>query len=200
MYQGKHTSRDARRAPRKKRHLRWNRQFVLLVSILALLIGIVGSSLAYLLTHTDPVENTFQPSRVTCEIQEPGWRDGYSKKQNVTVKNTGDTDAYIRVAIVATWVKKDNNKEVVYPEMPVLGDDYTLSTGADWTLNGGYYYYNSAVAPGGETSVLIEACEPVAGRSPEGYSLCVDIIADAVQSSPVTAVQQAWGFVPGSST
>lgn len=197
MYQGKHTSGDSRRAPRKNRRLRWNRQFVLLVSIIALLVGIVGSSLAYLLTQTDPVQNTFQPSKVNCQIKED-FRQGGSVKENVQVKNTGDTDAYIRAALVFTWVDSQGNIAPV----AVGSGDYTLELGSDWTLGSdGYYYYNKSVAPGAQTTNLIVSCAPVSGKAPDGYTLCVDVIADAIQSKGLSSsnqkpVVEVWGVDP----
>lgn len=193
MYQGKHTSHDCRRAPRKNRRLRWNRQFVLLVSIIALLVGIVGSSLAYLVTKTDPVQNTFQPSRVTCRIDEEFDK---ATKRNVKVTNTGDTDAYIRAYIVVTWTDDDGN---IVAQKPVAGEDYSLvipiNTG--WSKGSdGFYYYASSVAPNGQTGTLIESCSPM-GENAQKYKLTVDIIADAVQSKGDSAdgkpVEIAWG-------
>ena len=192
MYQGKHIPRDSRRAPRKNRRFRWNRQFVLLVSILALLVGIVGSSLAYLITQTGSVENTFQPSRVTCCIDENF--DG-SSKSNVKVTNTGDTDAYIRAYIVVTWTDDDGN---IVAQKPVAGEDYSLviPTNTGWSKGSdGFYYYASSVAPNGQTGTLIESCSPK-GENAQKYKLTVDIIADAVQSKGDSAdgkpVEIAW--------
>ncbi len=195
MYQGKHIPRDSRRAPRKNRRFRWNRQFVLLVSILALLVGIVGSSLAYLITQTRSVENTFQPSKVTCRIDE---NFNGSVKSNVKVTNTGDTDAYIRAALVFTWVDSKGN---IAPN-PVGSGDYTLETGSDWTLKSdGFYYYNQSVAPGEKTTNLIVSCAPVSDKAPTGYTLCVDVIADAIQSKGLSSsntkpVVDAWKVDP----
>lgn len=192
MYQGKHIPRDSRRAPRKNRRFRWNRQFVLLVSILALLVGIVGSSLAYLITQTGSVENTFQPSRVTCCIDENF--DG-SSKSNVKVTNTGDTDAYIRAYIVVTWTDDDGN---IVAQKPVAGEDYSLviPTNTGWSKGSdGFYYYASSVAPNGQTGTLIKSCSPM-GENAKKYKLTVDIIADAVQSkgdsSDGKPVEIAW--------
>ena len=42
------------------------------------------------------------------------------------------------------------------------------------------------------TGTLISKCEAVAGKAPEGYSLSVEIIADAIQSVPDKAVREAW--------
>lgn len=198
MYQGKHIPRDSRRAPRKNRRFRWNRQFVLLVSIIALLFGIVGSSLAYLVTKTDPVQNTFQPSKVTCRIDEDF---NGSVKSNVKVTNTGDTDAYIRAYIVVTWTDDDGN---IVAQKPVADVDYSLviPTNTGWFKGSdGFYYYPSSVAPNGQTGTLIESCVPV-GENAQKYKLTVDIIADAVQSKGESAdgkpVEIAWGVTVNS--
>ena len=97
MYQGNYTN---QRRPRRRK---LNRSFVLLVSCLALLVSVTGT-LAYLVTNTPDVVNTFTPGKVSCTVEEPGWQNGNTVKQNVTIKNTGNTDAFIRAAVVATWV------------------------------------------------------------------------------------------------
>ena len=195
MYQGKHIPRDSRRAPRKNRRFRWNRQFVLLVSILALLVGIVGSSLAYLITQTGSVENTFQPSKVTCEIQED-FSQGGSEKKNVQVKNTGDTDAYIRATYVVNWLDSAGNIVASVPE----GYSYTLSENPDntWTKGeDGYFYYLTPVAPGDSTPESLLNCKVTYPENPE-YRLSVEILATAIQSMPAKAVTEAWGVTPPS--
>ena len=184
MYNGKYNNR--------KRRLRWNKQFVLLVSILALLVGVVGGSLAYLVTSTGDVANTFTPGKVACQINET-MKDNV--KSNVTVKNTGNTDAYIRVRLVATWQDEDGK---VCPKAPVEGTDYTITypEGTKWVKNGEYYYYPTSVAPNAFTGNLIDSCLPVSGQAPAGYTLHVEILADAIQSKPTDAVTQAWGYTP----
>lgn len=184
MYQGNYTN---QRRPRRRK---LNRSFVLLVSCLILLSGIAGS-LAYLITNTTPVANTFTPGRVSCAVIEPGWENRKSTvKENVTVENTGNTDAFIRAAIVATWVDEAGNISAT----PVAADDYTLTIGTGWTqYSDGYYYYNASVAPGGETSVLVTTASAVEGKAPAGYTLCIEILADAIQSAPAEAIGQSWG-------
>ncbi|MGM9590405.1 MAG: hypothetical protein ACI3V0_09585 [Faecousia sp.] len=162
----------------RKRRLRWSKQFVLLASVAILLVGVVGGSLAYLLTNTDPVVNTFTPGNVTIEVDEDF--DG-SVKENVKIENTGNVDAYIRARVVVTWQDDSRN---IYPAQPAEGTDYTISWRKDgWTgpVNGVYTHTNS-VAPGGQTGVLFTACQPVANKTPAGYHLVVDVIAEAIQA------------------
>ena len=174
MYNGKFNSKHT------KRRLRWNKQFVLLVSILALVVGVAGGSLAYLIANTNSVVNTFTPGEVKIEINEPN-ENGV--KKNVTITNSGNASAYIRAMIVVTWQDAAGN---VYAKQPVAGTDYTIALGTTgWTGAGnGYYVTTQAVGPGETTPVLIESCSPVDGKAPAGYHLVVDVIAEAKQANP----------------
>ena len=174
----------------RKRRLKWSKQFVLIASVAILLVGAVGGSLAYLFTDTTSIENTFTPGNVEIEIVEPGWEPDKSVKKNVTIKNNGNTDAKVRVMIVATWQNADGE---IYPGAPVLGTDYTIKWNESGTWNGpnpsvwsgpanGWYSHIADVAPGGCTDILFAECKPVEAKTPVGYSLVVDIIAEAIQA------------------
>lgn len=165
-----------------KRRLRWSKQFVLLASVVVLLVGAIGGSLAYLFTNTDPVVNTFIPGEVVIEVVEPGWEDGDLEKSNVTIKNTGNVDAIIRAMIVVNWQDAQGN---IYPGAPVAGTDYTITglPGEGWTGGtNGWYVYGEAVAPGGSTGILFSKCSTATGTAPAGYHLVVDVIAEAIQA------------------
>ena len=154
----------------------------------------VGGTVAYLISRTDPLENTFVPARVTCEVEE-SFSNGV--KSDVKVRNTGDVNAYIRATVVATFVSDDNK---VYSNPPVEGVHYSVSWSNDKWKKGtdGFWYYTNAVAPNSATTNLIEeACEISA---PDGYRLSIQIIATAIQSEPDAAVQNAWGITPVSGT
>ena len=91
----------------------------------------------------------------------------------------------------------------VFAQTPQAGTDYTLSLNENgWLVGGdGYYYCTDAVAPdeaNNLTPVLIQECKPVEGAAPEGYSLNVEILADAIQSTPVRAVIESWGVTVSS--
>lgn len=166
----------------------WMKSKALLASLL-LVVGVtVGGTLAYIVAGSGPVENEFTPSKVTTAVVESF--DG-TTKSDVKIRNTGDTTAYIRAAVVVTWQDEAGN---VYGQKPVEGEDYNIN----WTKNGwaegddGFYYYLSSVAAGGETKVLFTDCTPVEGRAPEGYSLAVEILGSGIQSVPDTAVEEAW--------
>lgn len=172
---------------------------LLIAMVLIVTLG-VGSTLAYLIDTSSEVTNTFLPSEVTCEVHETF--DG-TKKSNVYIQNVkdddglSDTEAYIRAAIVGTW--KDAVGGNVYGQKPVAGTDYTITLTnttqkADAWVKGadGYYYWTSPVPVGEFTGVLITSCTPVDGKEPDGYHLSVEIIAEAIQSEPSTAVTSSW--------
>lgn len=180
------------RKPQHGRRLRWGKQFILLAAIAVLALGIVGGTTAYLLTSDGPVTNTFTPSRVTCEVEE---NFTGTTKSNVKIKNTGDTDAYIRAAIIVTWQDASGNVAATVPVKSDTGDtgDYTIDINlTNWSLGtDGYYYYIGSVAPNAKTNNLINSCTAL--QTNGNYTLHVEILADAIQSSPVDAVKQAWG-------
>ena len=163
----------------------------MLLSSLALLIALaVGTTAAFLITNDEPIVNTFNPSKVTSAVNEAF---NGAVKSNVTVANTGDTEAYIRATYVVTW--KDEYGQV-YGKTPQPNEDYVISIGSGWIPGSdGYYYYVSPVAPGDSTTALIVSCEPVAGRTPEGFGLNVEILGSAIQSTPANVVHDKWKVV-----
>lgn len=168
---------------------------VALVAILVLLCCTVAGTLAYLVTSTDPVTNTFTPASVSTEVNEDF--DGITKR-NVTIKNTGDIDAYIRAAVIVNWA----NDAGEISGTPVTNADYsiTYNTGAngDWFVGSdGYYYCKTSVKSEKQdakdcwTPVLIKSCTQK-GTAPEGFHLQVTILADGIQSEPTSTVASVW--------
>lgn len=171
------------------------RSLVLVVSLLALLLVVAGGTLAWL-TAQDSVSNTFTPAHVTCAVEETF--DG-TTKSNVSIKNTSDIPVYIRASIIVTWKDSSGN---VYGQLPVAGTDYNMNIAADgWVSKDGYYYCTSPVAVGATTGTLINSCTEVTGRAPDkNYHLSVEIIAEAIQSQPDRAVEDAWGVTVSDGT
>lgn len=172
---------------RKRRKSR--KSSLLLIAVAALLVAAVGSTVAYLVTDTKPVVNTFTPATVGTDVTDKV--DGNIKK-NVEIKNNSNIPVYMRVAVVANWCNADG--EVVAP-----WNDYSnLSIGSNWNRGSddGYYYYNGTVAAN-TTVTLFNSYTATGG--PEGAHLEMDIISQVIQAEPTSAVEAAWGFVPGSS-
>lgn len=194
MYQGKHYQKNEHVEKRS----RAKKPLAALVALVLIIGAVVGGTLAYLAARTDAIVNTFNPAKVDIMVEENF--DGSTKK-DVKIKNTGDTEVYIRATYVVTWKDAAGN---VYPEQPQSGVDYNISLNLEqgWFYYNGYYYYTAPVAPLASTGVLIDLCTPVTGRAPEGYTLSVNVLASAIQSVPAEAVGQAWGvsIAPGSVT
>ena len=197
MYQGNHDSRDKRNSSRESgtpRRFRWRKEFVLLVSVFAMIAGVVGGTVAYLVADTDPLTNNFDLAEVSCRVEEDFNKQ---EKKNVKIQNTGDIPAYIRAKVVVTWKDEDGN---VYGQAPIEETDYTIQFNEGvWKREGDYWYYDEPVAPVTEnncyTPVLINRCSS-SGTEPEGYHLSVEILAEAIQSEPTKAIQEAWGYTP----
>lgn len=168
---------------------------VALVALLVLLCCAVTGTVAFLVTKTGPVTNTFTPAHVSTAVDET-FKNGV--KSDVKIKNTGDIPAYIRAAVIINWADGDGNVSAT----PVKTTDYTIKwTKEGWVEHGGYYYYTAPVAVGALTGQLFTGCELAKGVTPpEGYSLQVTILADGIQSEPADAVIQAWGVDPSALT
>lgn len=156
------------------------KHFAGLLALVLILVCTVGGTVAYLVTHTDPVVNTFTPGEVSCQVEEE-FDDDNTVKTKAVVKNTGNVPAYIRVAVVANTVDEDGN----ITGMADLSQVDWLNT-AKWTKSGNFYYYNDVVQPGDVTANLLNAD----GINLEGIQ--VTILASAIQSMPDAAVEEAW--------
>lgn len=159
------------------------RRLLLLAAVAALLLAGVGGTIAYIVTQTEPVVNTFEATHVAVEVQ-----------NDYRIKNTGDIKAYIRAAVVVTWQDASGN---VYAQKPDV-DLFTENDG--WTLNDadGYYYYNTPVASGEFTSALVEIPETLPDPPADGYNFTVEILAQGIQSEPASVVGDVyvWGYTP----
>ena len=186
MHQDAHIEKSGRHGPRM------NRAAVLLIAAILLISTAVGSTVAFLIDKTDPVTNTFEYASVSCEVTE---EFDQSTEKNVQVTNTGTTDAYIRAAYVVNWVDTQGNIAASVPE----GYSYTLTESTDsWTKGtDGFFYYTSPVAPGASTAGSLPTCEVTCPENPE-YTLSVEILAEAIQSTPENAVTNAWNVTVSS--
>lgn len=184
---------NERRVPEKEQS-RQRKIIALFVSVILILVIAAGGTVAFITTQTDRKTNTFTPAQVSSEVTENF--DG-AVKNEVAVKNTGNTDAYIRAAVNITWMKDgDAADQTVTAKVPKQGTDYAITylENTGWIKGSdGYWYYQSPVAPGASTGTLIESCTQLAGADvPAGYKLSVEIAASAIQSSPETVVSAEW--------
>ena len=173
-----------------KSGFRWKRSGILLTAVIVLLAGAVGGTWAFLVAQSEPVQNNFTYAHVSCTIDEK-FENGV--KSDVQIQNTGDIPAYIRARIVVTWKDVNGN---VSSTVPVKDSDYTITFNeTDWKQEGDYWYCKTAVDAKDFTPVLITKCEKT-GDALDDYDLSVEILADAIQSEPASAVMEAWGYTP----
>lgn len=162
------------------------KHFAGLLALVLILVCTVGGTVAYLVTHTDPVVNTFTPGEVSCQVEEKF--EGNNVKTEAVVKNTGNVPAYIRVAVVANTIDGEGN----ITGMATLEGWLNKK---DWAEGyDGFYYYKGVVQPGKETANLLTA----AGIDLTGIQ--VTILASAIQSMPDDAVNEAWNMSYDSDT
>ena len=174
------------RAKQRSRMHKNTRAITLLIALLLFSALAVGGTVAWLTANATPVENTFTPSNVACSVTEKF--DG-TTKSNVNVTNTGDTEAYIRVKLVTYRVNEDGNHIGGTAEIPAF------TPGEGWVKHGEYYYYTKPVAAGeapekpliGTPGIALKAYDDA-----DGGKQVVEVMAEAIQSKPATAVTQSW--------
>ena len=140
----------------------------------------------YIVSKTTAVTNTFEPATVTCEVQENF--DGTVKK-DVTVKNTSNIDAYLRVKLVTYRVNDKGERIGGTAAIP------SFTPGEGWFEKDGFYYYNKPIAPnktpaanliGNDGITLVKYTDADGGRQ------VIEVIAEAIQSVPTSVVKEYW--------
>lgn len=153
------------------------RTAVLLIAVLLLITTAVGSTAAFLVTKTGPVEESFAYAQVSCQVTDA-----------LAVQNTGTAQAYIRASYAVNWLDGEGHIAAAVPE------NYSCDPveNPQWEKGGdGYFYYLYPVDPGDETPSLL-TCSPSYPENPE-YTLSVEVVAEAIQSDPAEAAADAWG-------
>ena len=155
------------------------RTAVLLIAVLLLITTAVGSTAAFLVTKTGPVVEDFAYAQVSCQVTDA-----------LAVQNTGTAQAYIRASYAVNWLDGEGNIAAAAPEG--YSCDLVENPQGAWVEGGdGYFYYPDPVDPGGETPSLL-TCSVLRPENPE-YTLSVEVVAEAIQSDPAEAAEEAWG-------
>ena len=183
-YEGKHRKAAA---PAHGKALRTGRLTTMVIATVLLLALAIGGTLAWLSTKDAPIQNKFLPTKVTCEVTEK-FNGTTGEKTDVNVKNTGTINAFIRVKLV-TYRTNDEGQHIGgTASLPA----FTLGTG--WVKCGDYYYYTKPVAPNQTPETNLTDSMTLVGSymDTDGGKQAVDVMAEAIQSSPASAVQEAW--------
>lgn len=170
--------------PKTFKFLKWSgkKAVALFVLTIVLAVAAVGSTVAYIVTKTGEVKNTFTPPDLDIEIT------------GDVIENTGDVPVYVRAAIVANWVNETDGS--ILSTQPELGE-IPLKDG--WVKGSdGFYYYTVALESKATAPELIESGKLTVPTAPSAdYTLQIQVLSSAIQSTPTEAVINSWTAVTG---
>lgn len=170
MYQGKHL---APKAKKKIAASRRNRKIALILSLVLILGGAIGGTMAYFTDNTAS-NSAFSVGQVSCSVSQD--EDTYA------ITNNGNVPACIRATVVVNWADENGTVHWTKPSANISFDANT------WTAHNGYYYCNSVVAANTSvTGPVVTISEP----APDGYSAKIQVLVEAVQEN-----SDAWDFTP----
>lgn len=152
---------------------------------------------------------TLTPTTVDVDIED---EIVANVKQNVVVRNTGNKDAYMRVAIVGNWADSDgvivmgvtDSDTGEYTAIPAWNESqgtFTLLGGpsGEWVKKAdGFWYYTSVVAPGATPSVPVFGTytPPAAPAGTAGLIMYLSV--QAVDAAAGADYEAAWAAaLPG---
>lgn len=158
-------------------------KMILLILVLTM-VG-TGVTYAFMFRQSNTITNIFNPSEVSCEINET-FDKASGVKSSVTVTNTGNIDSYIRVTVVSNWINEKG--QITGKE----SENVAFTLGADWISKGNnIYVYKYLVKPREATTELLDS--HIVLKAEEKLTQSVEIVAEAIQSNPQEAVIDAWG-------
>lgn len=169
---------------------RWNTRRFVPVALLLVLVLICGSVFAYMFHRTEEEDTTFAPATVSCEVAE---EFNGTEKSGITVENTGDIDAYLRVRLVTYWVNGEG--KVAAKSSPTL----SITPAEGWIAGkDNTFYYPEPVAPETSTQVLFDGS--ITLEQEDGLKQAIDVFAEAIQAEPAKAVTESWGVTLSGTT
>lgn len=176
------------------------RKIIIIAAIVACVSLLAMGSLAYF-TAEDQAENHITAGNLDIEVVEigenglpfvdqEGVMPGDVIAKEVTILNTGDNDAWIRVKVTIACT-------VNGVELPLDGITLDYNT-TDWTLDeDGFYYYNNPVEGGDSTTALFNTVtfSTALGNEYQNAQLTINVEADAVQvANNGSTVSEAQGW------
>ena len=187
MYQGKHSAqpvantgraKPVRSAAPRRRSARAGKSLGLILALALILCVAIGGTVAWL-THQASITNTMVPGNVPVEITES--ISGKTKNQ-ITLTNRGNVQAYLRVAVISNALEDGAIKPGT--------SSYNITPNENWQqLDDGYYYYKGIVNPDQGVQLL--------GSAIDFSSAEVVVMAQTVQVLGTigdgTASQALWG-------
>lgn len=176
-----------------------------IISYLLLLAVIIAVSIplasAYMVKQTEKISNVIEIAQVSCSVSEKF--DG-QKKTSVTINNTSNIEAYIRVRVVSYWQDSKGNTVARASEMP----EFTVSNAWIADTANQTYYCKTPIKAGDATPeflannffILLRSDTQIHNDVVYEYHQVVEIIAEAIQSLPADAVTSSWGVTVDTET
>ena len=160
----------------KKRSALRRRELLLALAVMLTLALVIGGTVAFLIDATDPVHNVFEPTEVTCYVDET---ISGNQKTVVRIQNTGLIDAYIRVIVSTNYVNSAGQICAAHtpPDLPAPNE------AGGWKLNNGIYYYDAIVAPGDYTAPIFAGPVTLGAATTDSCVLQMEIAAEAIQAA-----------------
>ena len=164
---------------------------LLILSVLAICIATLAAGTLAYFTSEGKAHNVITTGGVEIAVQE--WADedkqtpfedlegimpGMTVTKIAEIKNTGASDAWIRVKVEKSIkLQGDGTPDTGLVEL-------ALNT-ADWTEKDGYYYYTKVLKPGEVTAPIFTAVtfKPDMGNEYQNATATVDVSAQAVQTA-----------------
>lgn len=168
---------------------------ILLVTAVVICLSIAASGTLAYFTAENVTNNVIASGGVDIELVEQtegedgtlvdfptegvkGVMPGADISKIVSVKNTGESEAWIRLRVVASIKATDGTN------LPAEVMDYEISE--NWYMDlDGYIYYTKPVAPGESTDILFDTVHfaPDMGNEYQNCTANITISAQAVQTS-----------------
>lgn len=164
-----------------------NKKYLAAILCVILVLAVSGIGvIAYMFRETDETDDAIPTAKVSCKVSETL---AGNAKTGITVKNTGNIEAYIRVRLVAYWTDGQGNR--VYRTASVPSFDYDATA---WLADAenDTYYYRTRIAAGASTENLLKS-QIVLAQNGE-YYLTVEVFAEAIQAEPSDAASSAWSL------
>ena len=157
------------------------RMLVLIISTAILLLGAVGTTVAFIIDRTETASNIFDPPVVRITLRD------YDE-----ITNIGTVPVYVRALAVVNW-EDAHDEHAILPEKPVVGVDLEIAFFTEgWFLaSDGFYYYKKALGPNEHVALIANAIQLT---EKEGYEMRLEVVSSSIQASS-DAINAAWPAV-----
>ena len=136
------------------------KKVTLLVILIISIIGVIGFTIAYF-SNNYTFDNLFTSAIYQTQTTETftspdNWMPGDTTPKTVSVKNTGNIEASVRVCPTESWTSS-NNTNLPLEQNGERVAIINLANTDKWTKQGSCYYYNEDLEPNETTVSFIES-------------------------------------------